>query len=120
MPQHLPTPVDPAIFSALEPDVMLPDQFFPEQQPNWTGELSLLWTVFIDGIETFRKEVSANNEHGEAFLETLDWIHLRDSESIFAFENLCETFGLNPSWVRRSILTWRERHHATSAASKAA
>ena len=51
MAQHLPEPVDPAAFANLEPDFILPEQFFPEQQPNWSGELSLLWTVFSDGIE---------------------------------------------------------------------
>lgn len=120
MPQHLPTPVDPAIFANLEPDVILPDQFFPEQQPNWSGELSLLWTVFTDGIETFRKEVLTNNEGSEIFRETADWIEVRGGESIFSFDNLCETFGLDPSWVRRSIRAWRDQHHSPMAASKAA
>ena len=62
MAQHLPEPVDPAAFANLEPDFILPEQFFPEQQPNWSGELSLLWTVFSDGIETFRKEILLGRE----------------------------------------------------------
>src|SRR5262249_7922745 len=74
MAQQLPEPVDPAAFASLEPDFVLPEQFFPEQQPNWSGELSLLWTVFSDGIETFRKEVLLGRERSEAFIETLEWI----------------------------------------------
>jgi hypothetical protein len=112
MAQNLPTPVDPAIFSALDPDSILPEQFFPEQQPNWTGEMSLLWTVFSDGLETYCKEVSLGHEQSELFLETLEWVELRGHDSIFSFESLCEVFHLDPGSVRRSLHVWRERHHA--------
>src|ERR1041384_1355285 len=106
MAQHLPEPVDPAAFANLEPDFILPEQFFPEQQPNWSGELSLLWTVFIDGIETFKKEVSLGNENSEVYLETIDWIQVRDNDSIFSFESLCETFAFDADWVRRALFAW--------------
>src|SRR5436309_15687766 len=96
MAQQLPEPVDPAAFASLEPDFILPEQFFAEQQPNWTGELSLLWTVFSDGIETFRKEVLLGREQSEAYLETVEWMELIDQEPIFSFDRLCELFGQNP------------------------
>ena len=58
MAQHLPEPVDPAAFANLEPDFILPEQFFPEQQPNWSGELSLLWTVFSVRTEPLSTEIA--------------------------------------------------------------
>lgn len=109
--QNLPTPVDPALFANLDPDTILPEQFFAEQQPQWSGELSLLWTVFTDGIESFQKDVLNGKEEGEVFLETLEWVGRHDHDSIFGFESLCETFGLEPDWVRRSLFDWRERQH---------
>jgi hypothetical protein len=120
MPQHLPAPVDPALFAGLEPDSILPEQFFPEQQPTWSGEMSLLWTVFSDGLESFRKEVSLGNEQSEAYLETIDWIHETGQDRVFSFENLCEVFGLNPTWVRNSLHDWRERYRLSATHSKAA
>jgi hypothetical protein len=120
MSQHLPEPVDPAAFANLEPDFILPEQFYPEQAPNWSGELSLLWTVFSDGIEIFRKEVTLGRERSEVFLETLDWIEATGSESIFSFDRLCELFQLNPAKVRRSLFDWRERQHVAPAAARAA
>lgn len=109
MPQQLPTPVDPAIFANLEPETLLPEQFFAEAQPRWTGELSLMWTVFTDGIETFRKEVLNGNEGSEVYLETMEWIQVRDNDSIFGFESLCETFGFTAEWVRQALFAWRAR-----------
>ena len=120
MPQQLPAPVDPALFAGLEPDSILPEQFFPDQQPNWTGEMSLLWTVFSDGLEMFRKEVTLGNEQSEAYLETVDWIEETGKDRVFSFENLCEVFHLDPVWVRRSLYDWRDRSRLTVAPSKAA
>ena len=81
--QSLPTPVDPALFADLDPDTILPEQFLPEHGPDWSGELSLLWTVFIDGIERFQNDVRNGKEDGEAFLETLAWVERRDHDSVF-------------------------------------
>jgi len=120
MAQHLPEPVDPAAFANLEPDLVLPEQFFPEQQPNWSGELSLLWTVFSDGIEIFRKEVILGREHSEAYVETVQWIEATGLESIFSFDRLCELFALNPVKVRRSLFVWRERQRGVMTTSRAA
>jgi hypothetical protein len=115
MPQRLPTPVDPAMFADLEPETFLPEQFFAEPQPRWSGELALLWTVFIDGIEAFRKEVLAGNEGSELYLETLEWLHLRGTDSIFSFDSLCETFGFDPEWLRAALFAWRARQRLRPA-----
>ncbi len=120
MAQQLPEPVDPAAFASLEPDFVLPEQFFPEQQPNWSGELSLLWTVFSDGIETFRKEVLLGRERSEAYIETLEWIELTGQESIFSFDRLCELFQLNPVKVRCSLLAWRDKQRSLANTPRAA
>lgn len=120
MAQRLPEPVDPAAFSSLEPDFVLPEQFFPEQQPNWSGELSLLWTVFSDGVETFRKEVTLGRERSEAYLEAVEWIEAAGLESIFSFDRLCELFRLNPTKIRRSLFAWRDRQRSLATASRAA
>ena len=115
MSQQLPTPMDPSLFASLESDLILPEQFFPQQEPSWSGELSLLWTVFIDGIETFRKEVLRGTETSEAFVETMEWVNEAGSDSVFGFESLCETFGLEAGWVRTALAAWRERHHVADA-----
>ncbi|MBI2964102.1 MAG: hypothetical protein HYY35_10140 [Deltaproteobacteria bacterium] len=113
-------PVDPATYASLEPDFILPEQFFYEQQPRWSAEMSLLWAVFSDGIETFRKEVQLGRERGEAFTEALCWIETSDQESIFSFDRLCELFRLTPAKVRKSLLAWRARHHQLATAPRAA
>ena len=114
MPQQLPAPVDPSLLGSLEPDLVVPEQFFPEPRPNWSAELSLLWTVFWDGLEIFQKEILLGRERSEAFLETIEWIDRTGDESILSFERLCELFGLEPTRVRRSLYSWREQHRGES------
>ncbi len=116
MARLLPTPVDPTALADLDPDSILPEQFFAEREPNWTGEMTLLWAVFSDGLETFRKEVLLGTERSEAYIETLEWIRASGRDSIFCFESLCEIFRLNPGFVRRSLYEWRDRFLASSAA----
>jgi hypothetical protein len=111
---------DPASYGTLDPDLVLPEQFFAEQAPNWSGELSLLWTVFSDGIETFRKEVLLGRERSEAFLETVAWMELTNDDSIFSFERLCELFKVNATNARRTLREWRERQHVAPTAARAA
>lgn len=120
MAQSLPTPMNPVLFASLESDLILPEQYFPEPHPSWSGEMLLLWKVFADGIETFRKEVLAAKEGGEVFAETMEWICEEGDERVFSFESLCGTFSLDPVWVRSRLLAWRERHHDTTPMRRAA
>ena len=33
---------------------------------------------------------------------------MKDSESLFSFENICETLGLYPDYIRHGLLCWKE------------
>jgi hypothetical protein len=112
MHQRHPTPPAAELFATLESDRMLPEQFFPQRHPSWSGELALLWAVFIDGVESFRKEILRGTEDSEVFTEILDWIYERESDSVFSFDRLCETFELDSGRAQSSLEMWRERHHA--------
>jgi hypothetical protein len=120
MAHHLPSPVDPQLFAQLESDLIFPEQFFPAQEPRWSGERELLWTVFMDGVEIFRKEVLLGNEQSEAYLETVAWIDERDGDRLFSFDSLSEVFGYDPSWLRHALYLWRDRQREALARSRAA
>jgi hypothetical protein len=120
MSHELPDAIDPSAYANLDPDFIVPEQFFAEQQPNWSGEFALLWTVFSDGIETFRREILLGREQSEVFLETLEWIDATGQESIFSFERLCELFRFNPVKVRKSLRDWRETQRSSVTTPRAA
>jgi len=63
-----------------------------------------------DAINCFQVNVIAQNaRRKKLFNETEDWIMEQDSDSIFSFVSICEVLGLNPEYVRRGLLRWKEK-----------
>ncbi|PJE64422.1 MAG: hypothetical protein COU90_03170 [Candidatus Ryanbacteria bacterium CG10_big_fil_rev_8_21_14_0_10_43_42] len=69
-----------------------------------TNELVFKWLVFTDGIENF---VLPNGETD--FWEEERWILSKEREWPFAFESLCETFGLQTESLRKTLIHAREK-----------
>ncbi|HWP24659.1 MAG TPA: hypothetical protein VNM15_10840 [Candidatus Binatia bacterium] len=68
-------------------------------------EKALLMAVLEDAIHQYRKYSRARDRVGqERFREASDWIMADDEGWIFSFKNVCELLGLDPDFVRRSLL----------------
>ena len=106
---------EPVLQELLGADAVLPEQFWKthEDSTHRSGERALMWAVFADGIESYRRNAHATSaERRLEFLEAESWILGTDWEWPFSFVNLCEAFGFNPAGVRRSLVRWRsERTH---------
>jgi hypothetical protein len=95
------------------PEMLLPVQFFSDRLlvGRASGELALRWAVFADGLSRYWKLAADWSLHGsEEFLEEEGWVLADDSDWPFSFASLCETFGLNTSSVRSSLLAWKNTH----------
>ncbi len=95
-------------------DTLLPEQFWGghDDTTNLSGERALMWAVFADGIDTYRRSAHAGSLRQRAdFEEAEDWVLSTDWEWPFSFVNLCETFGFNPDGVRHALLRWKEECH---------
>jgi hypothetical protein len=91
----------------IEPEVVLPEQFYGSSKAR-TGEFGLLWAVFIDGIQTYCREILRGATNGLAYREVERWIFRPDSDAITSFSTLCELFGIDPRRLRRGLLRFRE------------
>jgi hypothetical protein len=89
-------------------DVLLPEQFFRQGAASQrSGERALMWAVFADGIECYRRNINAKSAPDRvAFLEAESWIFRNDYDWPFSFVNLCEVFGFDPRGVRHALLRW--------------
>ncbi|MGH7819384.1 MAG: hypothetical protein ACREQ9_06410, partial [Candidatus Binatia bacterium] len=96
----------------LEPDFILPEQLYEHSNANRTGEFGLLWAVFVDGIQTYCREVLRGATRGLAYREVERWIFRPDSDALTSFSNLCELFGIDPRRMRRGLLRFRENPDA--------
>ena len=103
-------------------EFLSPDQFFSDRLlvGNAPEELSLQWAVFMDGLQQYwtlaENEIGRNSEE---FIQEEAWMLVDDEEWPFSFAHLCETFGLQPTSVRASLVAWKEAQLSAEASSEA-
>jgi hypothetical protein len=73
-------------------------------------EKALLRAILEDAVHCYRKYQAAENRAGrERFHEVETWIKGSGNDWIFSFDNVCELLGLDPIYVRQSILGRRRK-----------
>lgn len=105
--------MDEKIASLFQPDTLVAAQYFDNMRKNtlFEPEKRLTWAILEDAIHTFQDNVSSPHRRGKRLLmETEEWITQTGRDWIFSFENVCETLGLNPAYVRQGLLRWKEKH----------
>ena len=67
-------------------------------------EKTLLLAILEDAIHCYRKFATAQHRAGrEQFRGAEQWLMGGGDGGVFAFENVCETLGLDPEYVRRGL-----------------
>ncbi len=92
------------------PDFVLPEQFYGSNGNSirLSGERALMWAVFADGVETYRRNARQANARQRAdFREAEAWVGKDDWEWACSFVNLCEMFGFDPDAVRGALRGWK-------------
>jgi hypothetical protein len=94
------------ILNNLESEIILPAQFFGAIKPDApnTGERRLAFAVFGDGLNCYLKYAKSKSRAGQKlFREAEDWIFSTTDQGVFGFENLCDTFGIEPNLLRGAL-----------------
>jgi hypothetical protein len=101
------------IASLFQPDTLMAAQYFDNlrRKTLLEPEKKLTWAILEDAIRTFQDNAAAQDRRGKKlFQETEEWIALKDRDWVFSFENVCETLGLSPEYVRQGLWRWKEKH----------
>jgi hypothetical protein len=101
--------------SGLEPETILPSQFFERVKIDATlqPEKRLMLAVLEDAVGTFQKHVTASGRRGRRlFAEAEEWFASEDADWPFAFVNVCHALGLEPRYLRSGLGRWRDRERA--------
>jgi hypothetical protein len=73
------------------------------------GEEALMLAVLQDAIADFQEYILAKDKKGkELFQEAEAWILEKNGDSIFSFEYICEILGLEPNYLRKGLLDWKQ------------
>lgn len=111
------TVTDDRYTGLLEPDTLLPSQFFAglRQKAHMSGERRLMIAVLEDGLHCFQKHIDAVDPKArQLFLDAEEWIMSDDQSWFFSFVNVCETLGLDPDYVREGLLKWSEKRRTAT------
>jgi hypothetical protein len=101
--------------SGLEPETILPSQFFDRVQidASLQPEKRLMLAVLEDAVGTFQKYVTAPGRRGQRlFAESEEWFASEAMDWPFGFESICQALGLEPSYIRRGLWHWRDEQRS--------
>jgi hypothetical protein len=72
-------------------------------------EQALMLAVLRSAIEDFEDSINERNGiEKQRFREAEEWILNTDTAWAFSFENICEALQLQPSSIRKRLLSWKE------------
>jgi hypothetical protein len=103
---------DEKIASLFQPDTLLAAQYFDNLRGKslLEPEKRLMLAILEDAISRYQENMFSQDKRGKRhFQEVEEWIADADSGWIFAFENVCESLGLNPDYVRQGLRRWKEK-----------
>jgi len=95
----------------IEPEILLPSQFFDRfrGQSVLEAERRLMVAVLEDAVSCFQKYAGATRPRGRRlFKEAEDWLLEEDSSWLFSFESICAVLGINPQYFREKLKRWKQ------------
>jgi len=95
-----------------QPDTILSFQYFEMLGTNsrLEGEKKLMLAVLDDAIVVFQKYYSARDKkRKKLFREAEEWIIEKRDDRLFSFTSICEHLEINPDYLRRGLLKWKEK-----------
>ena len=97
--------------SLFQQDTLLPAEYLATvcSTIHPEAEKKLMLAVLEDTLTCFQNYISARSKYERSlFCEAEEWIFVPDdNDSLFSFDNICETLGLSPTYIREGLLSWR-------------
>ena len=98
------------VASLFQPDTVLPAQYLEtvRRKTHLEPEKKLMLSVLEDAVACFQKYATARDARSKSLLsEAEEWIQEEGGEWLFSFDNICESLGLNPKYIREGLRQWK-------------
>ena len=109
------------VTSLFQPDTLLPDQYLDtfRRKLHLEPEKKLMLAILEDAVACYQKYLFARDSKGKAlFHDAEEWVEETGTGSVFAFDSVCETLGLNPDYLRRGVAEWKKAAAARRTQAK--
>ena len=108
--------IEGPIASLFEPDTLLSAHYYENLRRRIPiqPEKRLMLAILQDAINCYQDNFLARGSQARRlFIEAEEWVLKKGGDWIFSFENICETLGFNPIYVRHGLLRWKEKKAAS-------
>jgi hypothetical protein len=99
------------ITTYLEPDVLTSFEYSKtfQRRDHLLPEIKLMFAVLANAIECLQKYAGAKSRRcRKIFQEAETWIFSGNGEAIYSFEHVCEALQLDPGYLRKGLMRWRD------------
>jgi hypothetical protein len=106
------TSFDGVLPRLVEPEILLPSQFFDKFRGHSVleAERRLMVAVLEDAVSCFQKYAGATRPRSRRlFQEAEEWLLEEDSSWPFSFESICTVLGIDPQYFRQQMKRWKEQ-----------
>ena len=92
-----------------EPDILASQQYYDQETSARQPEITLMFAVLLYAVECFQKYALLDDEYAtRLFRETENWILDNDREWLFSFINICDALTIDPRYLRKGLLRWKQ------------
>ena len=112
-----------AIGNLFVPDVLTPEQFYDSRKDdsNIRPVKKLMMAILEDALRCFQNNCDAKSgSRKRLFQEAEHWLCGEGGEGPFSFEMVCETLGIEPSFLRNGLKEWRRQQIEGNSARRLA
>lgn len=95
-----------------QPDTLLPAQYYEtlHNRASLLPEKRHMLAVLEDAIGCFKNSIFAQGRRQATLFHDADsWILGENNDWLFSFENICETLGIEPAYLRQKLLSWKKK-----------
>ncbi|HEY7322448.1 MAG TPA: hypothetical protein VIE89_33200 [Candidatus Binatia bacterium] len=105
------SPWEEKALSVFQPDILVTVQYLSTYQRRFhlQPEQLLMLAVLEDAVVCFQDNLTAVTSRKQSlFRDAENWILDESKSYLFSFENICEGLALDPNYVRRGLIRWKE------------
>ena len=105
------SPWEEKALAVFQPDILVTVQYLSTYRRRFhlQPEQLLMLAVLEDAIICFQDNLTATTPRKQSlFREAEEWIVDDNKFYLFSFDNICEGLALDPNYVRRGLLRWKE------------
>lgn len=101
-----------------QPDRVRSAQYFESLRKRAVlePEQRLMLAILEEAVKCYQDNFLTRNRSGRRlFAEAESWIIEGGSDWIFSFDNVCDSLDLNPEYMRRGLLHWKEKNRQSQS-----